>query len=154
MAKKKTTRKKKAGRKSKFDGVSLEQVSKLASQGYTDIAMADFFGVATSTWHLWKTKYPEFEKAILDGKEAADAQVEISMYRRAIGYSHPETKVFCNRWGVVKEEVTKHYPPDVAAGKFWLTNRQPQKWAEKQEVEHSGNITLGELLKDIDNGEE
>jgi hypothetical protein len=25
---------------------------------------------------------------------------------------------------------------------FWLKNRQPDKWREKQEVEHMGNIVI------------
>jgi len=29
----------------------------------------------------------------------------------------------------------KHYPPDTTAAIFWLKNRQPAKWREKQEVE-------------------
>lgn len=28
----------------------------------------------------------------------------------------------------------KHYPPDTVAGIFWLKNRQPDKWREKQEI--------------------
>ena len=38
---------------------------------------------------------------------------------------------------VVTKEITKEVPPDTTALIFWLKNRQPQKWRDKQQVEHS-----------------
>ena len=37
-----------------------------------------------------------------------------------------------------EKEVDKHYAPDATAAIFWLKNRQPDKWRDKQEVEQSG----------------
>jgi hypothetical protein len=60
------------------------------------------------------------------------------LFRRATGYSHPETKVFCGEWGERQVKVTKHYPPDTAACFIWLKNRRPEKWRDVQKLEHSG----------------
>ena len=40
-----------------------------------------------------------------------------------MGYSHPETKVFCQDGKITTYEVIKHYPPDFSSMCFWLKNR-------------------------------
>ena len=46
---------------------------------------------------------------------------------------------------VIITDITKHYPPDTAAAFIWLKNRQG--WRDKQELEHSGQITFkGEII--------
>lgn len=40
---------------------------------------------------------------------------------------------------VVTKEITKEVPPDTTALIFWLKNRQPKNWRDKQQIEHSGN---------------
>ena len=49
------------------------------------------------------------------------------MYERACGYSHEAVKILANGR---KVRYTEHYPPSEAAGKFWLTNRQPKRWKD------------------------
>lgn len=36
--------------------------------------------------------------------------------------------------------VTKHVQPDTTAAIFWLKNRNPSRWRDKQNIEHSGEI--------------
>jgi hypothetical protein len=45
--------------------------------------------------------------------------------------------------------LVKCYPPDTAAASLWLRNRQPAKWRDKTDVEHSGGISLTELAVEI-----
>ncbi|WP_400194626.1 transposase [Lysinibacillus telephonicus] len=42
---------------------------------------------------------------------------------------------------VLVEERTKEVVPDVTAQIFWLKNRKPEIWRDKQQVEHSGGVT-------------
>lgn len=42
---------------------------------------------------------------------------------------------------VLVEEKTKEVAPDTTAQIFWLKNRKPDKWRDRQQVEHSGEIT-------------
>lgn len=42
---------------------------------------------------------------------------------------------------VLVEEKTKEVVPDTTAQIFWLKNRKPTEWRDKQQVEHSGEIT-------------
>jgi len=78
--------KNKGGRPSKYGGVDLEQVSKLAKAGWTDQEMADFFEVDISTWHRWKGKHSSFRESLRDWKKEADQRVERSLYESALGY--------------------------------------------------------------------
>ena len=130
-----------AGRPSKYKPEYCEQAGKLCLLGATDKQIADFFGVAESTLNLWKEKHPELSESLKETKIHADKQVERSLYERATGYKHAEDKVFNNNGEPLIVPTTKHYPPDTTAAIFWLKNRQPDKWRDKTETEHSGEIT-------------
>ncbi len=68
-------------------------------------------------------------------KVDADGDIALSLYQRAKGYSHPAVKIFAPTGDSVTPLVvpyTEHYPPDTAAAKHWLHNRQRGKWREAQ----------------------
>lgn len=116
-----------------------EQAYKLALLGMTDKMMADFFEVAESTIYLWKQKQPSFSEALKKGKAIADAEIAQSLYKRAFGYEVTENKeTESEKDGAKSEQITKHIPGDTTAMIFWLKNRQPKLWRDKQE-EESGN---------------
>lgn len=76
-------------------------------------------------------------QALKKGKDVADQMVERSLFERACGYTCDEEKVFCHtETGMITTEVVeKHYPPDPVSCIFWLKNRKPGEWREKQEIE-------------------
>ena len=125
---KKTPDSNKGGRPSKYLPVYAEQCRKMALLGLTDAEMARVLGVAMSTFHLWKKEHAGFSDAILRGREAADADVAVSLYERAKGYSHQEVVITSYQGEITKTRVTKHYPPDTQAAAIWLYNRQPKLW--------------------------
>lgn len=128
-----------AGRPSKYDGIDLERVRMLASRGWTDVEMSDFFDVSEKTWNTWKGKHSEFLQSLKDWKIEADARVERSLYERATGYEHPDTKFATHEGQITDErEYTKHYPPDPTAAIFWLKNRQSGKWSDRKEFSGPG----------------
>jgi hypothetical protein len=129
------TKAKKNGRPTLYDKKMDEQVRKLCLLGYIDREIADFFGIAESTLNNWKHDYPSFLESLKAGKEVADMEVTASLYQRAIGYSHIETKVFNNQGEILTHDVNKIYPPDPISIKYWLNNRQPGRWREKVETE-------------------
>src|SRR4051812_3132152 len=130
----------KVGRPTSYDASYADAAAKLCLLGATDADMADFFGVAESTVNLWKTTHPGFSESIKRGKAKADATVADSLYRRALGYSHDAVKILAvsdgGKAGSHVEEVpyVERYPPDTAAAIFWLKNRRPDLWREKQEI--------------------
>lgn len=128
------------GRPSAFKPEYAEQAYNYALLGAIDAQLAEFFCVAESTINLWKKKHPEFANALTRGKTMADAQVAGSLFKRATGYSHPETHLNCYEGEIILTEVTKHYPPDTTACIFWLKNRQPDKWRDKVEVANTHKL--------------
>lgn len=138
--------KKKRGAKSKYKPELCEIVKERAAEGATNKDLAKACGVNSPvTIYNWAKANPEFLNAIKEGKFAADDAVEVSLFQRATGFSHPETKFFCHEGCIITEETTKHYPPDTAAAKFWLTNRRPEEWRDKQDIEMSGKLTTENL---------
>ncbi|HEY5586724.1 MAG TPA: helix-turn-helix domain-containing protein [Ruminiclostridium sp.] len=124
------------GRPTLYKEEYIEKVYKLCLLGAKDTEIADFFGVSESTLNLWKLEYQDFSESIKRGKINADANVASKLYNRAIGYEHPET-ITASFQGQITDtmEVTKHYAPDPTAAIFWLKNRQPKQWRDKQEIE-------------------
>lgn len=126
------------GRPTKFNGEVARTALKLYAKGFTDAEVAEFLEVVVATVHNWKNEHPEFLDAIKAAKVAWDSRVERKLAERAMGYSHEAVKIFCNKDGDITEaRFTEHYPPDTAAGIFWLCNRQPDRW--KQRVTHQGD---------------
>lgn len=130
------------GRPTKFKPEYVEQAKKLCALGATDKEMADFFSVSLSTLNLWKIEHTEFSESLQRGKDIADKRVEEALYSRAMGYSHEDVDIRVVDGAIMETPLIKHYPPDTTAAIFWLKNRKPEQWRDKQELEHSGNVSL------------
>jgi hypothetical protein len=120
------------GRPSKFHDKVPEQAAKLSIAGWTDEQMAEFFEVGVATFNRWKVEHPEFRES-LKRKGEADAEVEASLFNRARGYSHPDVHISNFQGQITITPIVKHYAPDPTACIFWLKNRQPDRWREKQD---------------------
>jgi len=128
--------KNKGGRPSCYKKEYTEQAYNYCLLGATDKDLAAFFNVSEQTINSWKEKQPEFLESLKRGKEIADSIVAQKLYHRAIGYEHPEI-ITASYQGQITDTmtVTKHYAPDPTAAIFWLKNRQPDKWRDKQEID-------------------
>lgn len=135
------------GRPSSYKPEYARQAKKLCALGAIDADLADFFGVSERTINSWKEKHSEFLQSLKEAKSETDSRVVRALFERAIGYSHPEDKIFNNNGKALIVKTTKHYPPDTAAAFIWLKNRQPDEWKERPEG--GGNVGSEELLKRI-----
>lgn len=104
--------------------------------GATDKQLARILGIGVRTLHRWKKDHPEFMDALSEGKDEADQKVIESLFRRATGYSHPDVHITNYQGVITQTAITKHYPPDTTAAIFWLKNRKPDEWRDRQE--HTG----------------
>ncbi len=131
-------------RKSTCTEERQRQIKILAEKGFTDSEMADVVGVTEQTFNNWKKQKPTFFESLKDWKLKADSKVERSLYERACGYEHSEDKIFNANGKPLIVPTTKRYAPDPTSMIFWLKNRQPDKYREKQEVVVSGS---GNVIK-------
>ena len=81
-------------------------------------------------------------------KEVADARVESALYKRAIGYEYTETSKEVGPDGVKIKTTTKQVAPDVTAQIYWLKNRRPDRWKDKQDISIEGALKV-EIINDI-----
>lgn len=140
------------GRPTLFRDEYVEQAYKLCLLGATDAELADFFEVCERTINTWKEDYPEFLQSLKAGKASADAAVAESLYKRALGYSHPDVHISNFQGMITVTDIVKHYPPDTGAAFIWLKNRQPHKWKDKVEVKEDINLNIfppKEVLKEL-----
>lgn len=157
MAKAKKQIKHPGGRPTKYKAEYDQLAYNYCLLGATDKDLADFFEVDEATINRWKLDHSKFCESIKRGKVQADAKVASSLYHRANGYSHPDVDIKIFRGKVIKTKLTKHYPPETVAGIFWLKNRQPDKWRDKQIVKHelpSSSVVAVEIVKPTPDEEE
>ncbi|MCM3041702.1 transposase [Paenibacillus motobuensis] len=135
-----------------------------ARDGFTEEQTAAKLGVAYSTFRTYKDKYPALLAALKRGQEVADVEVENALFKRAVGYRYDEVtreadKVLDQDTGqlvtvmVETKRVTKEVQPETAAAIFWLKNRRPGKWRDKQEIGHSGSVDVNNPLQGLTTAE-
>lgn len=119
--------------------------------GAIDTELAGFFGVSKTTLNAWKRHHPEFLASIKKGKDIADAEVALSLYKSATGGHFVEEDRLIDNGEGGKEVVTlrKQIDPSVTAQIFWLKNRKPDSWRDKVEVNNNIKIDK-ELLEFIE----
>ncbi len=142
-------------RKPRYKKEYPHQAYKLCLLGATDKELESFFGITPETLTRWKKTHDEFNIQIIKGKKAADMEVALSLYNAAIDriittrqaikckevyYDDNGKRVEKERIEVV--EVEKHIPADFRSQQFWLKNRNPQQWSDKQDE-------ADEIQKDI-----
>ena len=127
----------------------LLRIQGWARDGLTDKDISKNMRIGVSTLKEWKGRFEEIREALRVGKDAADRVVENALYKSATGYTlkirkpvkvklvdyDPETgkKIReAETWQAVEEEI--HVPPQVTAQIFWLKNRKPDQWREKNDL--------------------
>lgn len=141
---------------SRWDEVKdkLLLVEAWARDGLVEDQIAKNLGISMSTLSKYKVEHSEVVEALKKGKEVVDFQVENQLLKRAMGYKYDEvTKELIKEsdgfGGVVNKIkvtkiVTKEVAPDVTAQIFWLKNRKPREWRDKQDIELTGKLIMFE----------
>lgn len=117
-----------------------------ARNGLTNEQIANNIGISTVTLYDWQNKYPSFSNALKKGKEVVDIEVENALLKRAMGYTYEEKTI---ENGKVTKIVTKQVAPDTTALIFWLKNRKPNMWRDKQEVQSNVEVENLNVLADM-----
>ena len=91
----------------------LMLISGWAKDGLVDEQIAHNMGISVATLYNWKKEHLEILEALKKGKEVADYEVENALHKTAL-------------------------EGNVTAQIFWLKNRKPDKWRDKQSMEFGG----------------
>src|SRR5580704_19070275 len=98
--------------------------------GATNEDLADLFEVCLATIGNWLAKYPEFKKAVQEGRDVADADEALSLLNKAKGFTHADVKVLQIEGEAQEVADNRYFPPDTQAAIFWLRNRRRKQWRE------------------------
>jgi hypothetical protein len=143
---------KKRGPKTKYNPRYDIVARKLIAKGKTCKEVYDILGITEPTGIKWKKEQKTFKQAFIDGrKELKNNLVEHSLLKTALGFHEYVGKALVVSDGkdlgahVEKVRVKEYFPPNIGAIKYFLNNRKPLSedpdgWAEKQSIEHSGTV--------------
>lgn len=144
------------------DGLLL--LESWARDGLYDEQIAHNMGIARQTLWEWRKKYPDIDNALKKGKEVVDVEVENALLKRALGYEYDEVHVTTEKVPIYRKDeviilekttrkvVTKQVVPEVAAQIYWLKNRRPQQWRDRQEyTDNSALEKLDNILAEVKN---
>ncbi len=130
----------------------LELIRQWARRDLDDDYMYTKLGVSKSSWFEYKKKYPDLAEALSIGKDHINALVENQVVKNSLGFTYVEEtvsskkEVLYNENGKrVKETVepiviplTKYKTSDPNSAKYFLNNRDPENWKEKQDINLGG----------------
>ncbi len=94
-----------------------------ARDGLTDIQIAENLGISKETFYQYKKKHTDFSDSLKKGKEIVDYQVENALLKNAL-------------------------EGNTTAQIYWLNNRKPKQWRNKQDIDLSSNgMSLAETIQ-------
>lgn len=132
-----------------WDEKYVKMCYQLALLGHKDHEISQVLGVDQKLFDKWQLRHPELSQALQEGRDVADARVAESLYRRALGYSHPEDHITNYKGEITITPTIKNYPPDTAAAVAWLKNRQKEKWGNDSSFQTNLNLYANINLKNI-----
>lgn len=145
----------------------LLRIQGWARDGLTDKDISKNMRIGVSTLKEWKNRFEEIREALRIGKDSADRVVENALYKSACGYTVKVRKPVKVRqieydpttgkkiresetWKQVEEEL--HFPAQVTAQIFWLKNRKPDQWREKNDLALGPSNGVLESILELEKG--
>lgn len=132
------------------DGLTLLEA--WARDGLTDVQIAHNVGIRRETLIQWKKSHSNISNALKKGKQIVDIAVENALYKKATGFIYTEQSAFkvknvfydtdghrCEKEELQVIDLEKYCPPETVADIFWLKNRKPDAWRDKQPEQHASD---------------
>lgn len=95
----------------------LDEIESWAGQGLTREEIANRLGTTTVSIWRYEKSHEDLSNALKRGDELIVTNVEAALAKKALG-------------------------GDVTAMIFFLKNKAPRKWRDKQDIEHSGGMSV------------
>lgn len=120
----------------------LREIGDWAKNGYTEEDIAKELGISYSGFRNYKKQHMELMGVLTENKKIADNAVRAALFKRATGYSYTKEKKERSEAGkfVVTEKEIVEVAPDVSAAKFWLINRDPENWKDRQTKDVNAHV--------------
>lgn len=93
-----------------------------ARDGLTDEDIAKNIGISRTTLYEWKNKYPDIANTLKKSKEVVDRIIENALFKKAS-------------------------EGDTTSMIFWLKNRKPSMWRDKQEIDQNSKVDATVTVK-------
>jgi len=161
------SKKLKRGRKGKYEShvkPKLVLIEAWCRDGATDLEIYTKLGISKDSFYEYRKKHFEFYETLKKGKEVVDVEVENALLKKAKGYTIKVMKTFkvktYKRFDgelkpieeLIDKEEEVHIPADTTAQIYWLNNRRPKEWRNKQEIINQNintDVPYETFLKDI-----
>jgi hypothetical protein len=117
----------------RYDPVKhVDEAFRFANLGLSKEAISELIGIDDRTFGKWMKSHPEFAAAIHSARNAADARVINSLYRKAADLDKKvTTKTLYGPTGklIQKTVIESSYDTDGTMAKWWLSHRRAEDWA-------------------------
>lgn len=109
-----------------------DKALKMFSIGCTQKDVAAVYGINETTFRDGLRQHPDLAERIEQAKTEGKRSVILALFKRATGYEHEEAHVDGKgrTWSLTKRE-----PPNVEALRYWLGNRYPDEWSNRERIE-------------------
>lgn len=149
---KKSLRRRRAGNRGRLltpnlvDAIRRELIN--STQRPTFIRICNIFDLSETTFYRWLKENKDLREAVEEakaiGRQRLAELAEGSLGRLVKGIRWKEETKEADKDGNLKlvKTVTRFIPPNERAVEFALKNIEPERWKDRQEVEHSGGIVV------------
>ena len=122
----------------KYEANLLEEVTRLARFGCTNVEIAEFYGLTILTLEKYLRDMPELYAALEEGRIVDSMKVVDSLHKQALGYRVKEYEVseHLTRDGQIvklKKKIVKHIQPNVTAAIYLLKTRHGEVAGRRRE---------------------
>lgn len=140
----------------------LEYARRIAESCESEEEIASRLGIGLVFFRKWKKKHPEFAEAISLGLAESDFAVIKALHKKATGFNvglkksyklkridfDPDTGKKIREYEELATGIEETYvPADLSAEKFWLKNRQSDRWLENGERIDSEGEGVGGVVE-------
>jgi len=134
------------GRPTVYRSEFAEIAKQRCERGATDADVAAELKIDRATLYRWRHTHPEFCDALKAGKHDLDERVISTLAHRALGYTFETEEIHVVNGKIVRVPIVKHMPPDPTSMIFWLKNRRPAEFRDRQEMKVDVQLSLAELV--------
>lgn len=143
--------------KSNFTEELVSKIIKIAAHFISLDKIEKILGLEAGCIEQFAKKSIEFAGKLENAALQLDIDVEMAIYKRAVGYQTTEEhKTYIAVYNNDDEEpilklkeikyATKFVPPETSSGLTWLYNKQGDKWSKNPAV--SNNFSIEDYLKE------